>query len=254
MTSLVAGGVTVLTVFAAALGGMLLGRRLPRHHLGAASHDVVKLVLGIVATLSALVLGLLVASGKSSWDAQQGALYQMTAKLVEVDRVLAAYGPEASSVRAILRQAVEQELREVEPLLRADPAGLLRPRSSLAHLRSFTDAVQALTPEREGQRFAQRRALELVGTIAELRHLAAQQLSSPIPVAFLAVLIAWLSILFCGFGLFAPANATVVGALLLGAFSVAAAVFLVMELGRPYDGIMQISRAPLQAALLQLGR
>lgn len=254
MTSLVASGVTFLTVFAAALGGLLLGRRLPEHHLDVASRDVVRLVLGIVATLSALVLGLLVASGKSSWDAQQGALYQMTAKLVEVDRVLAAYGPEASGVRAILRRAVEQELQEVEPLLRADTAGLLRPRSSQAHLRAFTDAVQALTPEGEGQRFAQRRALELVGTIAELRHLAAQQLSSPIPVAFLAVLIAWLSILFGGFGLFAPANATVVSALLLGALSVAAAVFLVMELGRPFEGIMQISRAPLQAALLQLGR
>lgn len=254
MTSLVASGVTLLTVFAAGLSGLLLGRRLPQHHLDVASRDAVRLVLGIVATLSALVLGLLVASGKSSWDAQQGALYQMTAKLVEVDRVLAAYGPEAGGVRAILRQAVEQELQEVEPLLRADPAGLLRPRGSLAHLRSFTDALQALTPEGEGQRFAQRRALELVGTIAELRHLAAQQLTSPIPVAFLAVLIAWLSILFGGFGLLAPANATVLGALFLGALSLAAAVFLVMELGRPFEGIMQISRAPLQAALLQLGR
>lgn len=164
MTSLVAGGLTLLAVFAAALGGLLLGRRLPEHHLDPASRDVVRLVLGIVATLSALVLGLLVASGKSSWDAQQGALHQMTAKLV------------------------------------------------------------------------------------------AQQLISPIPVAFLAVLIAWLSILFAGFGLFAPANATVLAALFLGALSVAAAVFLVMELGRPFEGIMQISRAPLQAALLQLGR
>lgn len=254
MTSLVAGGVTLLAVFAAALGGMLLGRRLPRHHLGQASHDAVKLVLGIVATLSALVLGLLVASGKSSWDAQQSALHQMTAKLVEVDRVLAAYGPEAGGARAMLRQAVTQELQEVEPMLRGDPAVLLRPRGTQGHLRAFTDAVQALTPEGEGQRFAQRRALELVGTTAELRHLAAQQLTSPIPIAFLAVLIAWLSVLFCGFGLFAPANATVLGTLFLGALSVAAAIFLVMELGRPFGGIMQISLAPLQAAVLQLGR
>jgi hypothetical protein len=254
MSSLGASGSAFGIVFGASVAGVLLRRGLPRHHLDDASRDVIKLVLGIIATMSALVLGLLVASGKASYDTQQSELFEMTTKLVEIDRVLAQYGPQASGARALLRQAVVQELEQVEPLLHSDPGKLLQPRGSLGHVQAFYGSIQELSPESGAQRYAQTRALELVGSLSELRHLMAQQLSSPIPGPFLAVLIVWLAILFGGFGLFAPANATVLVALLLGALSVAGAIFLVMELGRPHDGIMRISHAPLRAALVQLGR
>src|SRR5271156_1258708 len=93
-------------VFGGALVGMLLRATLPAHHLNADSKDVVKLGMGLVATMSALVLGLLVASAKSSFDAQGAQLKQMSANVVLLDRVLAHYGPETKEARDALRATV----------------------------------------------------------------------------------------------------------------------------------------------------
>jgi hypothetical protein len=243
-------------VFAAAGLGLLLRRLLPARHLDAASREVLKLVLGVIATMAALVLGLLVASAKASYDTQQAELFDVTAKVVELDRVLAQYGgPRAGQARLLLRQAAEAELERVGPALARGDASALLPAAgtALGRLEAFYGSVQALAPETEAQRHAQARALQLGGAIAETRHLMAQQLGSPLPLPFLAVLVVWLAVLFAGFGLFAPPNATVVVGLLLGALSVAGAIFLILELARPYDGIMRISHEPLRSALSRLG-
>jgi hypothetical protein len=205
--------------------------------------------------MSALVLGLLVASAKTSYDTQRAELFDVTAKVVELDRVLAHYGPRAGRARLLLRQAAAAELERVEPLLPGgDPAALLAGAARRGRVEAFYDSLQDLAPETNAQRFAQARALQISGGIAELRHLMAQQLGNPIPLPFLAVLVVWLAILFGGFGLFAPPNATVVSGLALGALSVAGAIFLILELARPYDGIMRISHDPLRAALSRLGQ
>lgn len=241
-------------VIAVATGaGVLLRRRVAARHLDADSRDVLKLVFGIIATMSALVLSLLVASAKTSYDTQQSELFDLTAKVVELDRVLAHYGPEAAQARLLLREAASAELDRVEPLLGRDPA-ILPIGAARARIEAFYGSIQQLVPETSAQRFAQTRAMQISGGIAEMRHLMAQQLGSPIPFPFLAILIIWLAILFGGFGLFAPSNPTVVAGLLLGALSVSGAIFLILELARPYDGIMRISHEPLRQALSRLGQ
>jgi hypothetical protein len=259
MSSLATAAGAFGVVSAAAGLGLLARRLLPAHHLDAASREVLKLVLGVVATMAALVLGLLVASAKAAYDTQQAELFDVTAKMVELDRILAHYGgPRAGQARLLLRQAAEAELERVGPALARGDASALLPAggSRGGGVEAFYASVQALAPETEAQRLAQARALQIGGAIAETRHLMAQQLGSPLPLPFLAVLVVWLAILFAGFGLFAPpdANATVVAGLLLGALSVAGAIFLILELARPYDGIMRISHAPLRAALSGLGQ
>jgi hypothetical protein len=256
MSSLATAAGAFGIVCAAAGLGLLLRRLLPAHHLGADAREVLKLVLDVVATMSALVLGLLVASAKASYDTQQAELFDVTAKMVELDRVLAHYGgPRASQAQLLLRLAAEAELERVGPALaRGDASALLPTGSARGGVEVFYDSVQALAPETDAQRLAQARALQISGSIAETRHLMAQQLGSPLPLPFLAVLVVWLAILFGGFGLFAPPNATVVAGLLLGALSVVGAIFLILELARPYDGIMRISHEPLRAALSRLGQ
>jgi hypothetical protein len=69
----------------------------------------------------------------------------------------------------------------------------------------------------------------------------------------LMILISWLAIIFMSVAVFAPSNATVVVALMLAAFSVAGAIFLILELDMPFDGVIQISPAPLRNALIHLG-
>jgi hypothetical protein len=85
---------------------MLLRRILPEHHLNADSKDIVKLGMGLIATMSALVLGLLIASAKGSYDTQRTEVTQMSADIVQLDRVLAHYGPQAKEARDLERSVV----------------------------------------------------------------------------------------------------------------------------------------------------
>ena len=102
-------------LFACLAGASLLGRRVHRHlpqdHLSADSRDAVKLAMGLVATMTALVLGLLVSSAKGTYDTARSEVIQMAAKVAFLDRALALYGPDATDARRDLRAAVADAVR-----------------------------------------------------------------------------------------------------------------------------------------------
>ncbi|MGH6857256.1 MAG: DUF4239 domain-containing protein [Methylocella sp.] len=241
-----------LCTFAAAVSGMVLHKKLPDDHLSDDSKDVIKLVMGLIATMAALVLGLLIASANSSYETQSGELRQVSATIVELDGILAQYGPEANESRHRLRAAVSTAVDKIWPKdgLRL---GQLAPAAINAEAAGFYDSIAKLSPNTEAQHFIQRRALEISGAIRQTRALMFEQINSSIPWPFLTVLVFWISMLFVGFGLFARANATVIVALLIGVLSVSSAIFLILELNHPYLGLMRISGAPLRNALAQIG-
>jgi hypothetical protein len=108
----------IATIVAAVLcGAVLLGAQIRRflgeHHLNADTKDTVKLVMGLVATMAALLLGLLVSSAKGSYDATRGQVIQMAAKIAFLNRVLIAYGPEAAEARAELRTIVAEGIQDI---------------------------------------------------------------------------------------------------------------------------------------------
>ncbi len=251
MSPLAIGSIIFACVFGSALLGMLLRWLLPEHHLAAESRDTVKVGIGLIGTMSALVLGLMVGSAKSSYDAQKGNLAQMSAKIVLLDRGLAHYGPDAKEPRDMLRTAVERILVVMWP---GDGAQSAQLNPTAANAEALYDQIQAMAPQTEAQRSIRSQALSLVVDIGNLRWLLFQQSGSAISTAFIVVLVFWLSVTFAGFGLMAPANATTIVTLLLCALSVAGAVFLVLELDRPFDGILQIPSTPLRNCLAQLGR
>jgi hypothetical protein len=240
-------------VFGGALVGMLLRATLPAHHLNADSKDVVKLGMGLVATMSALVLGLLVASAKSSFDAQGTQLKQMSANVVLLDRVLAHYGPETKEARAALRATVASAIDQVwsKSTYQSEKLDSAESRAAAA---GFYEKIQELSPRDDVQRSLRTDALQISLDIGRGRSLLSEERSSSIPIPFLVVLVFWLAILFIGFGLFAPPNATVVASLCVCALSVSCAIFLILELDRPFQGLMQISSAPLRNALNHLGQ
>jgi hypothetical protein len=98
----------------------------------------------------------------------------------------------------------------------------------------------------------QSQALRLLAGLADIRLLLNEQARGSISWPFLVVLVFWLTVLFVGFGVLGPKNPTVVAALFLGAICVAGAIFLILELNRPYGGVMKISIAPIRNALLQM--
>lgn len=253
MGALVTAGVVFAATAGAGLAGLALGRRLPGHHLDADSRDAVRLVASLVAALTALVLGLLVASAKANYDERNGQLHRIAADVVALDRALTHYGEGAREIRATLRSILADEFDRLSAGDRLRGTGL-EPRVRDARLLGFYDRLQALAPQTDGQRAARDRAAQLADSIAATRVLMTQDPGGSIPPLFLLVLGSWLAAMFASFGLFARANATVMAALLLGAASVAGAVFLILELDRPLDGLMRLSTEPLRHAVETVGR
>jgi hypothetical protein len=243
-----------MAVFACVLGGGLLGMLLrvilPERHLGAESRDLVRLTMGLLATMSALVVGLLITTAKTAYDTQGGEFRRMCAEIVLLDRALAHYGPESTVARDKLRRAVAEMLLHMEsrPGLQAEPP------TPTDRSERLYDVMQALVPNSDGQRTLRAEALRLSVDIGLMRWLMYAQRGSSIPIPFLVVLASWFTILFIGFGLFARFDGTVLATVLVCALSLAAAAFLILELERPFWGWVRISSAPLREALLQLGR
>src|SRR6476659_3491017 len=188
--------------FALALVGILLGsviqRLLPEGHLRSDSKEVVKLSMGVVATLAALVLGLLVASAKSTYDARESEIHQITAYVILVDNLLAKYGDEAQTARAALRQAIPAI---VDRIWREGQSAPLRstPFKASAEGEAFYQRVQDLQPSNDIQRGLKERVIQVTTDLAQARFLLFSHLGSSIPVPFLAVLLLWMIILFAGF-------------------------------------------------------
>jgi len=249
MSPIAVASIVFACVFGGALLGILLHRLLPEPHLGSDSKDVVKLGMGLVGTMAALVLGLLVASAKGSYDAQSTELTQMSANVALLDRVLAHYGPEANEPRALLRAAVVRLLDLLWP--RSGPGAA--PSAPPAAGEALYEKIQALSPKSDAQRTLQGLASGLVVEFGRTRWLMYAQESTSVSRPLLVVLVLWLSAIFLSFGLFAPFNTTVVASLFVSALSVSGAVFLILEMYAPYAGLIQISSAPLRAALEQLG-
>jgi hypothetical protein len=251
MSALAISLIVFVCVFGGAMLGMFLRGYLPEHHQSADSQRIVNLGAGIIGTMAALVLGLLVASAKGTYDAQNNELITVGAKIVTLDRGLALYGPEANDSRELLRHAVLQMIDRLWPHEQVAQA-------DLSDIRSFNPAtlyesIERLSPKDDIQRSVKAMAVATMIDIAQTRWLMFEQQSVSISKPLLVILVFWLTVNFFSFGLFAPRNATVIGTLFLCALAVAGAVFLILELYRPFGGLIQISSTTLRNALAQLG-
>ena len=251
MSAIAVGCVVFVLVFGSALLAMRLGSVLPQHHLSAESQDVVKLGIALIATMSALVLSLLVASAKSAYDTRSNQLVQASADILLLDRALARYGPETNEARALLQRSVASTVERFWP---ADGVRAITIDPKLSPVEALYDKIETLSPQNEAQRSLRTQAEAMALDMARTRLLVFENLGTSIPVPFLVVLVFWLCIIFASFGLFAPRNATVVAVLCVCALSVSGAIFLILELDRSFEGLLQVSGTPLRTALAQLGR
>jgi len=253
MTSATIGAISTACIFGGALIGLGLQRLLPKHHLSKDSQDVTKLGAGVIATVTALVLGLLVSSAKGSFDAMNARIVQMSAKAIILDRTLAEYGPEAKNAREQVRRSIETTMHKVWPEERTGVSA-----TAVIERGASIEAVQAdlrrLVPQDDAQRALLAQAHQIVSEVAESRWMLIEESQNELPNVFLVVLILWLTILFVSFGLFAPPNATVVAVLFICACTMSAAIFLILEMNRPLDGFIKVSSAPLRKTLEYLGK
>ena len=251
MISITIGLIVLACVFGGALLGIFLHAILPQHHLSSETKDIVKLGMGLVGTMAALVLGLLVASAKGSYDTQSAELTQLAANVTLLDRVLAHYGPETKEIRDLMRNAVTRVVNQIWPK-EGSSAAPAPPQAAGGDI--VWDKIQGLSPKNDTQRSLQSQALSIALDTGKLRQLMFAQATAAVSIPLLVVLVLWLTVIFISFGLFAPLNATAVTSLFASALSVSGAIFLILEMYTPYTGAISISGAPLQAALAQLGQ
>jgi hypothetical protein len=245
------GWLVFACIFGGALLGMFLGCKLPAHHLSPESKDVIKLAIALIATMGALVLSLLIASAKTAYDTRSNELATMSADIIVLDRLLAHYGSETKDTRAMLRRSVAAGLERYWPL---DGAALASFKPTGSPVEALYESIARLSPQSATQRALQSEAMSMAMTVGHTRLLLFEGAGSSIPYPFLAILVFWLTVIFACFGLFAPRNATVFAVFLVCSLSVSAAIFLIVELDRSFEGILQVSSAPLRAALADLGR
>jgi len=248
-------GLIAAILFVVLVGVALLGRRvrryLPGDHLSADSKDSVKLAMGLVATMTALLLGLLVSSAKGTSDNVRGEVMQMAAKIAFLDRVLALYGPETAAARGELRDAVADAVRRMWPSERRVSAELVA-NEQLGDV--FYATIQRLSPHDDTQHALKTQAATLMVQLGELRSLLRAQAMPSISRPLLIALVSWLIVIFFGFSVVAPPNATTTLALVAAAFSVACAVFLILELDHPFAGLIRIPSEPMINVLNQLAK
>jgi hypothetical protein len=242
----------LVCVFGGALTGMFLSRLLPRHHLDDDTKSVVTLASGTLSVLSALVIGLLLSYAKGDFDAETKLVQKFAADLILLDRVMLQYGPETGEARGLLKRYTALKIALTWPEERAGGPRLDDP-AALEMLEGAQAKLLGLTPQSEAQRWLQSRGLQIGGDLLEDRWLLAAEDEGSVPRPFLVTLVFWLTVLFSGFGLLSPRHATVVVALLVCAVSLSAAIFLTLEMDRPFEGFITVSPEPMQSALARMG-
>jgi len=242
--------IVFVCLFAGGMLGMVLRTSLPEHHLNAESKDAIKFGAALISTMAALVLGLLVASAKGTYDTQRNEVTELAARVAVLDRLLAHYGPEAANARELLRQNVMITIDRLWPHERSGHVSF----DPSSKGEATYDAIQMLSPKTDSERSLQSQAENMMVTIGNTRYMMLEQSGGSISMPFLVVLVLWLTIIFLSYGLFAPDNATVVITMLLCALSVSAAIFLILELDQPFEGLIHISSQPMRNTLERLGQ
>ena len=248
--------ITLVALTGGYIAGMLVQGYVPSHHLAPETKDVVKGGVGAIVTLAGLVLGLLVASTKGSFDTKADEVHAFSASLIEMDRALSHYGPEATAVRTALKRYTTLKLADTWPDesgMSDDAAAALDDSKGVAALETIGVELRGLKPNNPTQSSIQSRAMDLYYRITDARWAMAAQRGTTVQPVFLVILIFWLTVMFTSFGLFAPNNPTAMFFMVLCAISFAAAIYIVLEMDGPFSGLITISSQPMRDALAAMG-
>jgi Protein of unknown function (DUF4239) len=247
MSSTAAFLASFISILIGAAIGMLLKRSSPSDLLDGGAKEAVRLGAGFLATLAALVISLMIASAKSTYDTQNTNIRQLGTNAVLVDEMLLKYGPAAREARTLLRETIPSATARIWQESVAAKGSSNFVVSSTGE--RFYGAVEGLKPDNEEQTSLKARIIQLTTEMGRTRLLVFTQNENAIPVPFFVVLVFWLVLIFASFSLFAEPGPIVIASTLLFALSVSSALFLIVDLGHPFEGLMQISNHHLQVVL-----
>jgi hypothetical protein len=251
MRSILISSIVFAAVLSGGVAGLALAGLLAGNVVGSdATKDIIRLATGLLVTMTALVLGMLVSSANSSYQDRKNELAEMASDFVVLDQVLASYGSETQVIRDELRRLAENSLEHIWPR-QASRRPQLRPGD---RGQAVYHQLQLLAPKNGAQTAAKTVAISSADSLRRtyfLMCLKSEQNSLSFPL--LAVLVSWLVVIFIGFGLLAPRNDTIIATLVVCAVAVSGAIFIIMAMYTPFSGVMRISPSPIHDALNRMG-
>ena len=249
MGEVLVGAAIFACLAGASLVSLMVHERFPAHHRQDDTGAVVRLAANLFVVMSSLVLSLMINSAKNTFEAIDGNVHAFASDLILLDRTLRRYGPEADSARQSLTAYVQ---RVVDTSAADSDTTVVPNRLSELLLNQVGDILAGLTPTDAKQTAAQQAATQQLQKVIEQRWILAEQSEGAIPTPLVALLVAWLTLIFASFGFRAPHNATIVWTCLISGALVAAAIYLIIDMDTPFSGPIQVSPAPLQRALAAL--
>ena len=235
-------------ILASIVCGLFLRSRLPEAHLSGDSKEVIRLATALIGTMAAVVLALLFAATRGSFETTNSHVSRLTAGVIELDQLLKEYGPEGLP----LLRALRADRDFMVNLIWRDGASDVSPIRAVAPQQTVLYMLRELKPREPVQSSLQARALQVTTDLEQVRLILFAQPPDSISKPFMIVLVLWLMFIFASFSMSAKANPTLVIVLFICAFSAASAIYLIVELGQPFDGLMQIPSEPLRQALAPL--
>jgi hypothetical protein len=250
MISIVLGLALFALLSITALTALYLCPRLPDHQLSKETQDAVKVGVGMVVILSALLLGLLITSAKGTFDTAARDLKHFATQIVLLDRTLRTYGPQGDAARALIPRYVEQALAGTWPS--DNRSELVDDPQAERLLLQLQNAVLVLAPETSTQRALSDELENQIRRVIELRWTLVEEATTSLNVPLVTVLVIWLSLVFASFGYNAPRNPLVMITFILCAASIGGAMFLIIQMDQPFSGLIKVSPTPLQTALVHI--
>lgn len=245
--------ITLISLVCLAVGvaiGIFSRSRVPEHHIANDSRDVIRLAVGLIATLVAMVLSLLISSSSNFYNSVDGEYREALASIRQLDDRLKSYGPEAEPARAMLRAVAVRAFKDRWPGGDFGPA----PNPPVGR-DAFERAVLELHPQNAVQKWYQDRSLELIERLVHIQNLVrGQTRAHSVPMPLFAVVLASAAVIFASWALFVKPNGTMLAAIAVAALAVAAAIFLIVELNSPFEGLLQLPSQPAEALIETLGR
>jgi hypothetical protein len=251
MKSIIIAAAVGILAFGMGLLGLYLRRMLPERHMSSGSRDMIGAIMGLISLLLALVLGTLVGSAHAFFVSQKAALESLAARSLQLDLAFQQYGPETQPLREALRASVREayEALEGNGIAYRDHFEL---GGYMTKFEKWNETLASLTPHtpEQTQLISTMRAIS--ASYEETRFLMSEQLASSISWPLVVIVVGWAMLLFCGFGVLSGLNPTSVAALAFGAFAVASAIFLILEMNQPFSGLLRVPATSVEATLRAL--
>ncbi|HSY36437.1 MAG TPA: hypothetical protein VK814_11855 [Acidobacteriaceae bacterium] len=249
MSVLAMSSLVFALVFGGALAGMAVRRVKPDERFVPEAKDSIRLAIGLVVTMTGLVLGMLVSSGKTFYDSEKSQVAEMSSEVIFLSDLLKAYGPETVQLRVEAHDSVEEIVDRIWPKDSAQ-SFQLKPTSKGA---DFYEHVELLVPRNAEQAAVK---AQLLAAILNLRktywflYLQSEQTSITVPVLWAVTL--WLVVIFFSFGVFAPRIQNVFLTFGICAMAVSIAIFIILSMNSPFTGAFRISPAAVHDVLGQI--